>query len=144
MERDQVENLERGRGHWDSYYPSPQSLIITFLFVESTFLGTFIEFSLVGSFSWVSKLLKPLIIIYIRGNFWYYHLGCTSIYQTLSYPFRCLMKTILSWMSEGRIESWILWVRRKKMWNFQGGRGHCAIYCTNLQSFIIMFSYSMA
>ena len=26
----------------------------------------------------------------------------------------------------------------------QGGKGHLAVYCTSLQSFIIMFSYSLA
>ena len=32
-------------------------------------------------------MFKPPIAIYIRDNFVYHHLGCTSIYQPLSYPF---------------------------------------------------------
>ena len=41
---------------------------------------------------WFIKLnvqtFQPLIVIYRRGSFVYHHWECTSIYQSLSYPFR--------------------------------------------------------
>ena len=46
---------------------------------------------LIGCFNKLSfQTFQPLVIIYRRGNFVYQHLVCTSIYRTLSYPFRSL------------------------------------------------------
>ena len=56
-----------------------------FSFVGLTTLETFIKFLLVGLFSWVSYVSTTN---YWRSNFVYHHWGCTSIYLSLSYPFR--------------------------------------------------------
>ena len=74
---------QRGRGHWAVYYTSPQSFFI------------FIEFGLLGSFSWVSADQSFLIVIYRRGSFAYLHRWCSLIYWPLSYPFRYLEIIIL-------------------------------------------------
>ena len=67
--------------------PVPKVLLNVILFFGSTTLGTFIEFWLVGSLSWV---FKTLIVIYRRSNFVYHYWGCTSNNRTLSYPFSSL------------------------------------------------------
>ena len=62
--------------HWSQKFYNK-----VFLFVGLTTMGTFIEFWMVGSLSWVSKHC-------------YYHWGCAEIVLPLSYPFlRSLWKT---------------------------------------------------
>ena len=61
-----------------------------------------------------------LILICRRDNFVYHHLGCTSIYRPLSYPFRSLIFKRL-----GVCFGWLI----------QGGRGHWIVNNASTQSF---------
>ena len=73
--------------HLAVYYTSPQS-IQRFLFVGSLVTYYWI---LIGWFFKLSvQMCQRLIVIYRRGNFVYHPWGCTSIYRSLSYPFRSL------------------------------------------------------
>ena len=52
------------------------------------------------NFYWLSfQMFQPLIVLYRRGNFVYHHWRCTSIYRTLSYPFRPVSKFTLTFRS---------------------------------------------
>ena len=42
------------------------------------------------------QTFQSLIVSYRRGNFVYYHCGCTSIYRPVSYPLRSMLKWIKS------------------------------------------------
>ena len=72
------ETVHGGRGHWAVYYTRHHSFIINISY-SLTNLGTFIEFWLVGSLSWVSKV--STIIFYRKGSFVYNDWGSTSIFH---------------------------------------------------------------
>ena len=86
--------MQGGRGHWAGYYTSPQSfIIILFLFSGLTALGNFIinfQFSLVGSFSWVSKCFnhllesrKGVILCFIIGDVNLFISHCLILFDPL-------------------------------------------------------------
>ena len=54
-----------------------------FLFVGLTTLGFLI--------GWLIQTFQRLILIDVKGKFVYENFGCTSIYRSLSYPFRSLI-----------------------------------------------------
>ena len=78
-----------GRGYWAAYYTSPQSFMIRFSYLFNNF-GDFFWFLI----CWLIKLsVQTLLSLILQkaGNLVYHHWWCTSIYQTMPYPFRSLV-----------------------------------------------------
>ena len=71
-------SMQEGRGHWAVNHTRPQTFI-----AKIRWLNNFWDF-----FEFCFKSFQPLIVIYRRGNFVYHHWVCTSIYRSLSFPFR--------------------------------------------------------
>ena len=83
-------SFHRERGQWAVYYSSPQSFIIISYSLPQQLWGLW--WILIG---WAITLsFQPLVLFYRKGNF-VYHWGWTSIYRSLSYPFRSLIFLVL-------------------------------------------------
>ena len=104
-----------GRGHWDLYYTSPQSFIITVYYLLAYQYGDFYLISICQFIKLSVQTFQPLIVIYRRGNFVFLHWGHTSIYQPLSWlTTACVckyfddafgIKTVLSWYKSNRMSN---------------------------------------
>ena len=80
------------------YLITKKYLIFILIELPNTFFYSFTQqfwelyWTLIGLLINLSvQTFQPLIVIYRRGNFVYHHGWCTSIYWTLSYPFRSLV-----------------------------------------------------
>ena len=85
-----------GRGHWAVYYTRPRKFYNNvYLFVQQLWE---LLLCLIGlSIKLIFKTFKSIIVIYRRGNFMYHYWGCTSIYQSSSYPFKSLFIRTFHW-----------------------------------------------
>ena len=78
--------------HW-----SPKFYNNVFLFVGIATLGTFAELWLVYSLG--KSNVQMFVLLIVMGNFVFFivDVQCTSIYRSLSYPFRSLYFSTLDW-----------------------------------------------
>ena len=63
-----IQEFQGGRGHWDLYYTSPQSFIITLYYLLAYQYGDFYLISICQFIKLSVQTFQPLIVIYRRGN----------------------------------------------------------------------------